>query len=284
MTDDWLSGALPGIIVKEALGEGHALQTLFTTIITYGGVLFDLAIGFLLWNGRTRLLGFVLVLIFNTMNGLFLFNDIGVFPVLMVLASILFFDPDKVEKWVGKMGFHIKKKKNEKRTLDKKKEGAMPTDWPQKHHIIAGLLGLFMLFHLLFPLRHYLLTDNPEWTGIASRFAWRMKMQSRKITEFKMTLKDGVSGVPTEVDHASFVTANQKRMMINDPRLIAKLAKYLRRTAIGRGMADPIVKAAIMVYFNARPAQLMIDPAVDLSRVDERDLSDVSWIVPLKED
>ena len=143
-------------------------------------------------------------------------------------------------------------------------------------------LSIFILFQLLFPFRYVLLTDNPEWYGIASKFSWRMKMQSRKLTDMKMTLTDRTTGAVTEIDHTSFLSVNQYKHMIEDPFAVVQFGKYLNRKAIERGMNDPIVKTNILISFNGRAPQLMINPDTDLSRVDESPFSDYSWIVPLK--
>ena len=46
-----------------------------------------------------------------------------------------------------------------------------------------------------------------------------------------------------------------------------QLAQYLDREGLKRNMNDPVVKATVEVSFNGRPAQLMIDPNVDLTSV-----------------
>ena len=73
------------------------IHPLLISFITYGGLLFDLFIGFLLFYKRTRLFAFILVIIFNTMNYfLFLGNsEIGVFPFIMIATLILFMSFDQ---------------------------------------------------------------------------------------------------------------------------------------------------------------------------------------------
>ena len=60
-------------------------------LISYGGLLFDLLIvPLLLWR-RTRPLAFLVALAFHLTNW-YLFN-IGIFPWLMIAATLLFFPP-----------------------------------------------------------------------------------------------------------------------------------------------------------------------------------------------
>lgn len=62
----------------------------------YGGLLFDLSIGFLLLSKRTRLIGLAGVLLFNLTNS-WIFT-IGIFPWFMMAAAVLFFDPDMIQR------------------------------------------------------------------------------------------------------------------------------------------------------------------------------------------
>ncbi len=66
---------------------------------SWGGALFDLSIGFLLLSRRTLPIAFFAILFFN-MSNYFLF-DIGVFPFLMIAATLLFDEPDLPRRLFG---------------------------------------------------------------------------------------------------------------------------------------------------------------------------------------
>ena len=70
-------------------------------LFSYGGLLLDLFIVPLLLYSRTRALAFGLVVGFHTMNTL-LFH-IGIFPILALAATTLFFAPDWPLKIMGKI-------------------------------------------------------------------------------------------------------------------------------------------------------------------------------------
>src|SRR5262249_25424593 len=73
----------------------HILQSSkLAYFLSYAGALFDLSVGFLLLFRRTRILGFVLILIFHGTNHFLLFNDIEWFPLVGVLTALIFLDPD----------------------------------------------------------------------------------------------------------------------------------------------------------------------------------------------
>ena len=103
---DWLSG-LPLLAIGQ---DEHAFltQTLklpdlvsvnqLCLILTWGGLFFDLIIGFLLLWKPTRLLGLLGVFLFHLHNQ-FAF-PIGVFPFMAFSATLIFFDPDwPVQLW-----------------------------------------------------------------------------------------------------------------------------------------------------------------------------------------
>ena len=155
--------------------------------------------------------------------------------------------------------------------------------WSISKKIATSCLIFFVIFHLLFPLRHFLLTTNPEWTGISSRFAWRMKMQSRKVTDFKMSLTDRKSNITYNLDGKSYVSKNQFIHMTEDPYTFIHLAKYIsKKLKKERGIINPIITSAIKVEFNGLPKQYMISPDVDLTQINESPFAENSWIPSLK--
>lgn len=283
---DWLNGSIPSVMIDEAKGGSFLSKNTLVALLSYGGVAFDLLIGFILLWKRTRWLGFALVIAFNLINAKFLFDDIGLFPYFMICSTILFFAPKKVGEWVNKILPSKKQAKVKKRKAKQSEpKTALPNVWTSVQKRTAIGLGIFVIFHLIWPFRSHLFTSNPEWTGHGSRFAWRMKMQTKKAETFKMTITDGPDGAPQEIDYQSFLSLNQRKQLLTDPFLIVQFAKYLREKAIRKGMAtDPIIKATVMVSYNKRPAQLYIDPNTDLTKVDMSPFADYEkWIMPLQE-
>jgi len=301
LSPNWLHTDLVKIIVSESKGaflNGLFSEKLVVYLITYGGILYDLGIVFLLLFKRTRILGVVLVVVFNYSNNTILFNDIGIFPLLMIFSTLLFFDTEKVGKFINHLVAKktvTKKEKIELRRLKKKKtqnlslssskvKDALKVDqvWNRKKKITALCLGLFVIFHILFPFRYILFTTNPEWTGLGSRFAWRMKMQTREIINFKMTLIDRNTKASGDIDVTSFLSTNQLQHIAEDPYNLIHLANYLHPLVEKEyGIDDPIINVDLKVSFNGLPSQYMISPTVDLTRLDESPFANNSWIIPL---
>jgi hypothetical protein len=88
-------------------------------------------------------------------------------------------------------------------------------------------------------------------TGIGGFFSWRMKIQSKKVETFELTIQDRPGGQANAVDYTSFLSSNQLTHLTDDPIQIVQLAKYLESQAIQRGFsADPVVTANVIVSLN----------------------------------
>lgn len=300
LSSNWLDTNLTSVIIKQSNGSFlYQLlpETILNNLITYGGVLFDLSIVFILLNKRTRKVGLLLVVIFSLINGTILFSDIGIFPFFMICSTILFLNSDKVgaflDVFLVKKATEKKFKNKQERkefmakqrlvnqannTIENKKEG-----WNNFRRATAFYILVFVIFHLLFPFRYMFLTTNPEWTGIASRFSWRMKMQTRNVTEFDMSLTDTKTSNTYHLDGKSYVTKNQYIHMLEDPFTFIHLSKYIsEKLERESGIVNPSIKAKIKVEFNGLPNQYMISPNVDLTKLSESPFEDASWIPPLK--
>ncbi|MFT4697699.1 MAG: vitamin K-dependent gamma-carboxylase [Flavobacteriaceae bacterium] len=293
LSPNWLNTDLPQIIIDSS--RGNILNSLFSDrfldlFITYGGIIYDLLIVFILLNKRTRIIGVILVLIFNLTNNFILFNDIGIFPFFMICSTILFFNTSKVSRFLERL---FSKKVNTEELDEfeesveevKIEETENPPElkWNVSRRLVSFLLILFMIFHLAMPFRYLLYTDNPEWTGIASRYSWRMKMQSKEITDFKVTMTDKLSGDVMDIDIAPFLTTNQAAHIAEDPYNVIYLAKYLKQKALKKyAKVDPIIHIDLKVKFNGLPTQAMFPPTLELTQINEKNYTDDSWMLPLK--
>ena len=95
------------------------------------------------------------------------------------------------------------------------------------------------------------------------RLAWKV-MVREKHGSVTFHVRDRASGRSVEVPPRRYLTAKQEREMAAQPDLILALARR-----IGRDLGDVEVRAEAWVSLNGRPAQLLVDPARDLTRVDD---------------
>lgn len=128
--------------------------------LCYGGLLFDLSIGFLLLWKSARKLCVAMLLFFHLTNS-WLFS-IGIFPWLAFFSTLVFFEPE----W-ARMFF----KQTPLKTL--------PANTPPASRCLFILISAYLLFQLLFPLRHWLYTGDVNWTEEGHRFSWRMKLRDK---------------------------------------------------------------------------------------------------------
>lgn len=96
-------------------------------------------------------------------------------------------------------------------------------------------------------------------------------------------VKDGETGREGAVVNHEFLNPHQEKQMAMQPDLILQYAHLLKSHYAEQGMDDPKVRAEVRVTLNARPAQLLIDPNVDLTTKTDGWASK-DWILPFKDE
>ena len=269
---EWLGKLQPMKRMIEFFPESHWMAPVMKNdwmayFLTYGGLAFDLIVPFLLWNKSTRKWALLPIVLFHLPNSQ-IFNDIGVFPFAMLAATILFFETKEVPFL--------------RNLLPKKAAKSKPIklNWPTW---VGKLAVALTVFQLLFPFRGFFLPNHQDWTSIANRFAWRMKIQTREITEFTYYVKDGPSGEKITVPINKIINTEQIKWTAHDVRAVAHVGKELAKQAKAMGAKDPIVTASIQVKWNGREPTYFIDPTVDLSKVEHSPFKKVEWAMPKPE-
>lgn len=270
---DWLVGEPMRMWLAERI-DYPLLGPFFETeaavyFFSYGGLLFDLSIGFLLLWRPTRLLAFGSLLFFHLMNN-WLFS-IGVFPFLALAATILFVEPE----WPRRMWQRFYRSAS-----------ASPVSLSQPARLSVWRLGfitLYLALQLLIPLRHWLYPGDASWTEEGHRFAWHMKLRDKE-ARLEVKIIDPHTGEVRNANLADDLTADQIEKMGTRPDMILQYAHYLRDKLIQTGQAKPIIIANAWASLNGRPFQQLIDPRVNLAQVDAHPLAASSWILPLTTD
>ena len=268
---DWL-------ILKEPVKSIFATQgyssPLLINFIAYGGLAFDLSIGFLLCWKPTRKIAVLAVLMFNCTNAV-LFHDIGVFPFFMIGATMLFFEPDFFEKWLPNTFANDKQKKK------MATQNEINTSLSTLH---KALIGTYVSLQLLLPFRCLLITSNPNWYGPGQRFSWRMKIQNRVEKELSYAIFDMDSKTILTFDPHTALTVTQINTLIQDPRMILRFAQFLGDDAHKREMKNVKVKAKVLISYNGRTPQLIIDQDKDLLSVTNKGTDIPKWVLPLADE
>jgi hypothetical protein len=211
LSADWLLDAQP---VKYFLSQPHVLtpykpylshsqaafwqnvitRDAFAYFISWSGMIFDISVGFLLLFRRTRLLGLGAMFFFHGLNHFLIFDDIGLFPLVGVLTSLIFLDPDWPKAfcaWLGRpripkpdwawlvggaialpgIGALLGWKSGQGITPAARISGARMTK----------LCALFVLgwlaWQAVVPIRHYWVPGDARITFEGLPFSWRLKAE-----------------------------------------------------------------------------------------------------------
>jgi hypothetical protein len=182
--DAWLAdhGTFP--VVGRNFGEPWMIVAL-----AWGGMVFDLAIGWLLLWGRTRAFALVAAGLFHACNHFWF--DIGVFPFLAFAASLNFCRPDwprraagGCRRWIGGGG-RVSSPSVEVAALAGR---AASTDGastigrignPSYDYGVMVGVAVWLGIQALLPLRHWLYPGDVNWTEEGHSFSWRMLLRDK---------------------------------------------------------------------------------------------------------
>lgn len=261
---DWLLRQEPIRSMCYNLPASHPFRGLIDNepavlLLTYAGLLIDiLAPLWLLHKGFRRYMIWVFAA-FHTTNS-FLFDDIGVFPFVMLATLLLFYD-------AGELPF-----------FKKTPAPPAPALTPLSGRLIC-FSAIWFGFHLLFPLRFLLLPNSVDYTTIGNRFAWRVKADNRILEEFSISVTDMLGQVyPVQVN--TYVNDMQVLHLYHDPRSLAAFARFMKKEVAGPPYHIPNaqIKARIRFRYNGRPAQYFVDPDADLATVPVSSFRKLKWV------
>lgn len=257
----WLADRTDTPIIGPLLGlPGVALG------FSWAGMLFDCTIvGWLLWR-RSRPLAYASLVLFHVVTGLLF--QIGVFPLVMILLTLVFFAPDWPDRFVGR------------RKSDRSSSAEQPEvrghHAPTTRRPIACLLIVFALVQIWLPLRHYVADSNVRWSEEGYLLAWRVMLTEKAgFVEFEVT--DPSTGERWLVDAP--LTDWQAAAVSTRPDLIHATALLIAEDEATLGRNEVEVRAYAWVAMNGRPAAQLIDADVDLAAHDRGRVPD-GWILP----
>jgi len=284
LNSDWLWGGEPMRIWLSPFTKlplfGPIIQNEWVLCaFVYGGLLLDLlVVPLFLWR-RTRPFAFVAAIIFNLTNAVMF--SIGIFPWFMLAASLIFFPPDLLRRFVravkspGYSGLQDDAEKPVAVTPEIEICGQLSA----RQKRIVWLMTAHLAVHFILPFRHYLYPGNVSWTEEGHNFSWHMKLRTKRGKAI-FTVRHPSTGQTWTVDPESYLADWQLRKMSTKPDLIVQFAHYLVEEKRREGYNDVEVRAQVMSSLNGRKPQLMIDPNVDLAK-ERVSLLPARWILPL---
>ncbi len=268
---DWLSG----LATKELMliaNRGTFLETLtlhawFPYFYAWSGMLFDLLIPFLMLWKPFRKWAFLAAVLFH-MNNYFVF-PIGIFPVLSLVLTLMFFDsdfpkrmaPKKLRSWISSY-YSMRLSKIEKKHLVE--------EFPNQRTEIPRIFLLFVLIysvvHLILPFRHLHYPGVTNWHEEGHYFAWRMMLR-QKIIRIQFNVTHPQTGEQRYADPSDYLNSSQFNVFAGNPGMILLFAHHLDQLVQSNTGFDPIITAKINVSLNGRPFKELVDPQLDLSKI-----------------
>jgi hypothetical protein len=274
LNPDWLRGEpMLSSIAGRAAGVPEIASrfppALLAYAIAYGGILSDALVPIMLCFRRTRILGFLAAVVFHLLNEVFL--SIGVFSYLMTAAITIFFDPDWPRHPAARWGWTA--------AVTPAALPAAPAVSPLRpaqRLLLIGLIG-YVVFQLLFPLRHYLYPGYVSWTEEGHRFAWHMKLRG-KVSRITLTGHLPASDTRFAIDLAGDLTERQLRKVHTFPDMLLQYVHFKRDELRAQTGAEPVITADWACSLNGQPARRMVDRTVDLAQ-QESSLFPAPWIL-----
>ncbi len=280
INSDWLFKAqplkiwLPSKYDLPFIGETLMQQHWFHVAMSWSGMLYDLCIPFLLLYRKTRWVAFALVVFFHVFTRVLF--PIGMFPYIMIVSALIFFDANIHERIISVF-----------RTLFKNIKASKTKLKPQTYHykrqnLILPVLTVFFTIQLLLPFRYVLYPGELFWKEEGYRFSWRvMLIEKTGYAEFKVV--NGKTKTSFLVNNSDFLTPLQQKEMSTQPDFILEYAHYLGQHFESQGHENLEIYVDSYVALNGRRSQRFINPDVDLLKQKES-FKPKNWILPLKDE
>lgn len=277
---DWLIEALPLRMWLPPHGHlpvvGGLLEQVWVAyFFSWFGAIYDLTIPFLLFYRKTRPYAYFAVVAFHVVT--WLLFPIGMFPFIMILATLIFFAPDFHERIIAGLKALLSQLRMYK---DVAVSGVRNFAAPRYNHLLAGGFAVFLFIQVLMPWRFILYPGELFWTEQGYRFSWRvMLMEKAGYTIFKIT--DPATGQSWEAYAHDYLTPMQEKQMSTQPDMILQYAQFLEQEYIKKGISDPEIRVDAYVTLNGKGSRLLIDPNVDLTR-EKEGFHHKKWILSYK--
>ena len=268
---DWLLHGQPLDIWLHARTDTPVLGPLFeepyvAILMSWGGFLFDTTIIVWLSWKRTRPYAYLAVCVFHLVTNLLF--QIGIFPILMTIAALTFFEPEWPRVFMAKL----------RRVEWKPASEPAPQRWALGSLGMA-VLGAWGLLHVLVPLRTHAYGSDVLWHEQGMRWSWRVMVREKNgDVEYRVRV-NGEERERRFIPSDFGLTREQEMEFAGQPDLILQLAHHIADDLAARGYDDVEVRADAWVSLNGRPSARLIDPDVDLAAIDDG-VGMASWILP----
>jgi vitamin K-dependent gamma-carboxylase len=296
---DWLQGyPMRYWLVEMTQNSSSWLKGFYASefgayFFSWGGLLFDLLIGFGLFSRKFRRISIVIAVVFHLHNkALF---SIGSFPFAMICTMILFANPRKGE-WLKaafiahyKVPFQlIRKLMLKTKTIFQKSPGLI-IDYsdsmkstalnPFRTKLSVRFFMFWFCFQLTIPFRHFAYEGDPAWTGEGHLFAWRMMLvDTTDGVRYFLEVPETKELIP--IDILQYVTYRQFYKMSRTPKSFVKLAHHLAgEVRKAGGIEKPIIRMEIIKSVNGRSPKVLNDITLNYALIEYEVFKHADWIL-----
>ena len=248
-------------------------------LFSWGGALFDLFIIFFLIHKKTRIAAYGLIILFHVLTAIMF--PIGVFPLVMIFSTLIFFSSHFHQSIVQLIS---------KITL--KSRSTVIHHFPQyvnSSFLYKILFGIYFTLQLLLPVRYLLYPGKLFWTEQGYRFSWRV-MLIEKAGYSQFYVHEAKEDRKLSIDNRVYLTKQQIKMMSTQPDMILQYAQYLSEEykdstftesngeiiSLGK---EPKITAKVEVSLFNQGSKPFIDENVNLTK-EKRGFNHKSWILP----
>lgn len=264
----WLQGGYDMPFIGDLLQKSWVHYTM-----SWGGMLYDCMIPFLLLFHRTRWVAFSLVIVFHVLTKI-LFPAIGMFPYIMIVSCLVFFHHTLHDNIILKS----------KRLIDRFKfktkhaPDLTGTQIQKLSPVALYVISVCLILQFFLPLRYKFYPGELFWTEQGYRFSWRvMLVEKRGYATFRIV--DKQKNTSFYVNNEDYLTPFQEKQMSFQPDFILEFAHYLGCLYKAQGIEDVAVYVDAFATLNGRKSERLIDPDVDLYGI-KNSISHKEWINP----
>lgn len=247
---EWTSGKTVSFILEQKFGDQAYTEPL-SAFMTYGGMTFDLIIPILFFIPRLRIVALILALGFNVTN-FFLFT-IDVFPFVMLAGTMLFINPGFTQE------------------DNARNERSAPI-------LSKAFLSIFLIFQLLFPLRHLVIPGNMFLTGEGYMAGWNM-IDSLTRTDLGMTVVDQEKNLQYRVEAMDYLTKRQTSTVGRFPEFLPQVADHIAAKASVWNIDSAAVMVSVQVSRNGDAPINLVDDEMNLAGQESKFLTHSEWIL-----
>lgn len=272
---DWLIKAMPLKLWLPAHTSKPIIGFLFKNtalayVFSWFGALYDLLIPFLLLSKKTRSLAYVAVIVFHVLT--YWLFPIGMFPLIMIGCTLIFFSEDFHCNLLDKLERIVKWSSV---TVSENLEN---TKGLSAFGIVS--IAVFMAVQFVFPFRHLAYEGPLFWHEQGYRFGWRVMLMEKAGSAF-FYASEPTSKKRLEIRNGDYLTANQEKMMATQPDMILEFANYIEADLKSKGWSNPEVYSEVYVTLNGSGSRPFIDTKVNLASIEDS-WKNKTWILPFE--